>query len=62
MKKDNREIFVLENNLNTLEKEETEYNKIIEEWKIYDLYSHSVSKKGIPTMLIASYLPKITKK
>lgn len=61
IKKGNREIFVLENNLNTLEKEEAEYNKIIEEWKIYDLYSYSVSKKGIPTMLIASYLPKINK-
>ncbi len=60
-KKVNREIFVLENNFKTLGKEEVEYNKIIEEWKIYDLYSYAVSKKGIPTMLIASYLPKINK-
>ena len=59
--KTNKEIFQLENNLLLLVKEEENYNKIIEEWKIYDLYSHAVSKKGIPTMLISSFLPKINK-
>ena len=61
IKKENREIFFLENDYEKLELEEQQYNKIIEEWKIYDLYSQAVSKKGIPTMLIGSYLPKINK-
>ena len=61
IKKVNREIFYLESDYKKLELEEKEYNKIIEEWKIYDLYSYSVSKKGIPTMLIGSCLPKINK-
>lgn len=61
IKKENREIFSLENDYKDLELEEQKYNKIIEEWKIYDLYSQAVSKKGIPTMLIGSYLPKINK-
>ena len=61
IKKENREIFFLENDYKSLELEEQQYNKIIEEWKIYDLYSQAVSKKGIPTMLIGSYLPKINK-
>ena len=61
IKKENREIFSLENDYKSLELEEQQYNKIIEEWKIYDLYSQAVSKKGIPTMLIGSYLPKINK-
>ena len=58
-KKEAREIFSLESNYTNLVIEEEDYKKIIEDWKIYDLYSHAVSKKGIPTMLIASYLPKI---
>ena len=58
-KKTSREIYDLENNYKKLEMEEKTYNKIIEDWKIYDLYSYAVSKKGIPTMLIGSYLPKI---
>ena len=61
IKKENRTIFFLENDYKSLELEEQQYNKIIEEWKIYDLYSQAVSKKGIPTMLIGSYLPKINK-
>ena len=58
-KKTSREIYDLENNYKNLEIEEKTYSKIIEDWKIYDLYSYAVSKKGIPTMLIGSYLPKI---
>ena len=39
--------------------EKEEYNDLIKKWKVYDLFSHAVSKKGIPTMLIKSCLPKI---
>ena len=61
VKKDNREIFFLESNYKELCEEENNYKTIIEEWKIFDLYSYSISKKGIPTMIIATYLPRINK-
>jgi len=53
--------FEIKNKVNNLEKEKENYEKLIEKWKIYDLFSASVSKKGIPTMLINSYLPMINK-
>ena len=61
IKKENREVFFLETSYKDLCKEEDNYNSIIEEWKIFDLYSYSISKKGIPTMIIATYLPRINK-
>jgi DNA repair exonuclease SbcCD ATPase subunit len=61
IKKENREVFFLENSHKELCKEESNYNSIIEEWKIFDLYSYAISKKGIPTMIIATYLPRINK-
>ena len=36
-----------------------EYEKLVEEWKSFDLFSSAVSKKGIPSMLIRNSLPKI---
>jgi DNA repair exonuclease SbcCD ATPase subunit/predicted phosphodiesterase len=53
--------FEIKNEIVSLEKEKEEYEKLIQKWKIYDLFSSSVSKKGIPTMLINSYLPMINK-
>lgn len=54
-----RKIFGLENNISILEKEKLEYYNVIESWKIFDLFSLSCSKKGIPTMLISNSLPEI---
>jgi len=55
----NKNNFKLEQELinNDLEKEE--YQKLIEEFRVNDIFTTLVSKKGIPTMLINSYLPKI---
>ena len=53
--------FEIKNEVNILESQKKEYEKLIEKWKIYDLFSSAVSKKGIPTMLINSYLPMINK-
>ena len=54
-------IFLFEQNIKDLEKESEVYNDLIKSWKIHDYFSNAVSKKGIPTMLINSYLPKINK-
>jgi DNA repair exonuclease SbcCD ATPase subunit len=55
----NKEIFSFENSIEKFKSEKEEYYKLIDEFKIYDLFSSCVNKKGIPTMLINSYLPKI---
>ena len=55
----NRNIFSLEQEIKNLELEKIEYYQIIEDFRINDIFSTLVSKKGIPTMLINSYLPKI---
>jgi DNA repair exonuclease SbcCD ATPase subunit len=49
----------LDNDIKTLEKEKTAYNSLIEKWQVYDLFSNAVSKKGLPSMLINTLLPKI---
>lgn len=49
------------NQIKSLTKEKEAYYNLIEEWKIYDLFVTSVSKKGIPSMLIRYCLPKINK-
>lgn len=36
-----------------------EYIKLKKDWEIFNKFSEAVNKKGIPTMLINSYLPKI---
>ena len=54
-------IIETESFISSLNKEKEEYNNLIEEWKIYDLFVTSVSKKGIPSMLIRYCLPKINK-
>jgi len=57
--KNNKDKFVLENQIEQLQKEKIEYYNLIEEWKTYDLFSYAVSKKGIPSMLINNSLPLI---
>ncbi len=49
------------NKIKSLLKEKEEYEKIIEEWRLYDNFSYLVSKKGIPAMLINKALPMINK-
>ena len=56
-----REIFSTEEDIKKLLIEKEEYKSLNEEFKIHDLFSTAVSKKGIPTMLINSCLPKINK-
>jgi DNA repair exonuclease SbcCD ATPase subunit len=58
-KKIEKSQFQLESKIKTLNNEKKDYNNLIKKWKVYDLFSHAVSKKGIPTMLIKSCLPKI---
>ena len=55
------EIIETKSSIKNLTKEKEEYNNLIKEWKIYDLFVTSVSKKGIPSMLIRYCLPKINK-
>ena len=55
----NKNNFSFEKEIEDLKIEKEEYYKIIEEFRINDIFSTLVSKKGIPTMLINSYLPRI---
>tara|TARA_B100000085_G_scaffold280593_1_gene305755 strand:- start:3503 stop:6631 length:3129 start_codon:yes stop_codon:yes gene_type:complete len=57
----NQNIFMSERDIDALIKEKCEFNNIVDEWKVYDLYSFAVSKKGIPTSIIKSVLPRINK-
>ena len=53
--------FELKNEIKKIDKDKEEYNNLVDEWKIFDLFVSSVSKKGIPSMLIRNSLPKINK-
>ena len=55
------ELFELEKEIENINKRKEEYSEIIQQWKICDLFSNAVSKKGIPTMLIKTCLPRINK-
>jgi len=57
--KNNKDIFVLENQIEILNKEKNDYYNLINSWKTFDLFSYAISKKGIPTMLINNSLPLI---
>lgn len=57
----NKNIFVLEEEIKKIDKEKEEYYNLIEEFRINDIFSSLVSKKGIPTVIINSCLPKINK-
>ena len=56
-----RDIFIIEEDIKSLSIEKEAYKTLNEEFKIHDLFSTAVSKKGIPTMLINSCLPRINK-
>lgn len=38
-----------------------EFDDLVSKWKLFDIFSNAVSKKGLPTMLIRSSLPKINR-
>lgn len=57
----NKDTFMQEEAIKKYEDEKNDYYKLIEDFKIYDIFSSCVSKKGIPTMLINSYLPFLNK-
>lgn len=52
-------IFSIKSKIELLAEEKEEFIRINEKWKLYDLYSFAVSKKGIPTSIINSTLPRI---
>lgn len=54
-------VFNNEKDIETLTKEKNEFERISKQWSIYSKFIESINKKGIPTMLINSYLPKINK-
>lgn len=56
-----KENFYLENKIIQLEEKKKEYDELVKTWKLYDIFTTAVSKKGIPSILINSYLPKINK-
>jgi DNA repair exonuclease SbcCD ATPase subunit len=53
------DLTVLKTELKRHVDEEKEYKVLLQKWKIYDIFNYCVSKKGIPTKLIESALPKI---
>jgi DNA repair exonuclease SbcCD ATPase subunit len=55
----NKNIFKLDEDIRKYKEEKEDYTKLIEDFRIYDIFSSCVSKKGIPTMLINSSLPKL---
>jgi len=52
-------IGLLTSSLSSLESEKSEYDKLLSEWRIYELIMNAVSKKGIPTQILSTQLPGI---
>ena len=55
------ELFKINKNIEEIKNRQETYNNVVADWKVYDMFTHAVSKKGIPAMLINSCLPKINK-
>lgn len=55
----NYEIYELYKSNENLEKEKEEYNIINKKWELFNKFYTSTGKKGIPTLLINSFLPII---
>ena len=53
------DLFRLKKSIEEIKNRQATYTKIVSEWKIYDMFTYAVSKKGIPTFIINSCLPKI---
>ena len=55
----NSDYYYHENKVKEILKEKKEYESLIDDWKIYEMFSNCISKKGIPSDLIKNLLPKI---
>ncbi len=53
------EIGKLQANIKNLTKEKDEYEKLIEEWRVFELFMQATSKNGVPLEIIRSRLPEI---
>ena len=51
----------LSGEVSRLKSEKIKYTKLIQKWKIYDLFMNAVSKRGIPLQIMSSQLPIINK-
>lgn len=56
-----RSNFDLENQIKKNNNDRDEYNELITKWKLFDMFSFAVSKKGLPSILIGRCLPRINK-
>lgn len=56
-----KDTFYLEGEIEKAKTKDLEYQNLVKEWKIFDIFSNSVSKKGIPSILINNCLPIINK-
>ena len=54
-----QDIAISKSNIESYNATKMEYSKLREEWEVFTKFSEAVNKKGIPTMLINSYLPRI---
>ena len=54
-----QDIAINKSNIENYKKTKLEYTSLKEEWEVFTKFSEAVNKKGIPTMLINSYLPRI---
>lgn len=45
--------------IESYEKEKIDFENIKKQWEVFTRFSDAINKKGIPTMLINAYLPKI---
>ena len=57
--KNMQEIANVNSKIKEYENEKNNFDKIKKDWELFSLFNESISKKGIPTMLINTYLPKI---
>lgn len=56
-----KENFYLESKILHFETKKKEYDKLVKTWKLYDIFTNAISKKGIPSILTNACLPKINK-
>lgn len=53
------DIGLLQAQIQSLNKEKAEYDELLEEWRVYELFMQATSKNGIPLEIIRSRLPEI---
>ena len=53
------EVGLLHASIQTLSEEKTSYEKLIEDWRVFELFMQATSKNGVPLEIIRSRLPEI---